>query len=89
MEQTTKPTREPSTIYGFWPQCSHEISQRGPCVALWLQVERQVPKPTVIPEVDALDSHGMIALCRDCGYLLEGSESRRLIHERYGLRVLS
>lgn len=83
MAENTTPAREPSSIYGFCPWCSHEIQPGEPAVALWLQVEQQAPEPTAIPEIDVLDADGVIALCRDCGNALNGAVLRRLIHQHY------
>lgn len=87
METSGTQSRGPQTIYGFCPWCGHEIQPGEPAVTVWIQRERQADEPTEIPEVDVLDSDGMIALCRGCGDDLDGTELRRLIHERYGPRA--
>ena len=84
MAENKTPAREPSSIYGFCPWCDREIQPGEPAVALWLQVEQQAPEPTEIPEIDVLDSDGVIALCRDCGDALDGEGLRRVIHQHYG-----
>lgn len=83
MQLKTEYHRNPETIYGWCPWCSHEIQKGEPCVALRLQVEQQDPDVAVIATVDVLDSEGVIALCRDCGSALEEQSLRRLIHEQY------
>ena len=83
MAENATPASVPSSIYGFCPWCGHEIQPGEPAVALWLQVEQQAPEPTAIPEVDVLDSDGVIALCRSCGDALDCAGLRRLIHQHY------
>lgn len=84
MEANGTESQKPQTIYGLCPWCNREIQPGEPAVALWLQVEQQAPEPTAIPEVQVLDSDGVIALCRDCGDALDGEELRRLIHQHCG-----
>ena len=87
MEANGVESREPHSIYGSCPWCGHEIKKGEPAVALWMQVEQQAPESTAIPEVDVLDSDGVIALCCGCGEALDGAGLRRLIHEHYGPRA--
>lgn len=81
--ENTAPTREPASIYGICPWCGHEIKPGEPAVALWMHLERQVSPVGPIPEMDVLDSDGVIALCRGCGDALDGAELRRVIHQHY------
>lgn len=83
MEAKGTQSRKPQTIYGWCPWCGREIEKGETAVAVWIQQEREAPENTPIPEVDVLNTDGVIALCRDCGDKLDGEELRALIHDRY------
>lgn len=69
----------------FWDYRTflNTVAPCEPAVALWIQAERQAPAAMAIPEVEVLDSDGVIVLCRDCEEVLNGAGLRRLIHQHY------